>query len=113
MNDFERVYQIESPREITHQIEKNLSIELSDMEFIYKPLVVEEMSPDLKEKFEKAKKITQETQVIDLRETQPPKIPINLEMAELEKSIKEGKKNERKKIKAPSKRTNKANSKSN
>lgn len=127
MSDFERVYQIDPSREAHHPREKHPSIELSDREYLQtrvskemeqegwvyrEPPPEESMSPALKEKFKKARKICQDTKVIDLT-AEPPPIPMNLEMPELEKAIKEGKKNERKKNKAPTKRTKKANPKSN
>lgn len=128
MSNFERIYQIDPSREANHPREKHPSIELSDADyyatlqpkvrkdmeeagFVYKPPVEEEsMSPALKEKFKKARKICEDTKTIT--QIGPPPIPMKLDMPELEKAIREGKKNERKKNKAPAKRTKKANSQS-
>lgn len=91
-----------------------VSKEMQQEGWVYKELPPEEeMSPALKEKFKKAKKICQNTKVIDLREAQPAATLMHLEMTELEESIKREKKNERQKSKTPEKRTKKANPKSN
>lgn len=86
MSSFEKRYVIDNsreadgPRERVHTIELSdkdhlerllppqVSKEMEDARFVYKPPVDEEaMSPALKEKFEKARKITKDTKVIDLR----------------------------------------------
>ncbi len=74
MTGFERIYQTDPSREYSQGYEKHPSIEMSDEDYIksktqlvYKPPIESEMTPALKEKFEKAKRITKDTKVIDLR----------------------------------------------
>lgn len=97
---FERITVIDNSREADGPREKHHTIELSDREhresfeakLVYvPPPPVEEMSPALKEKFNKARELTKDTKVIKL---------------------KEGKKNVRKKSKTSKKATAKTNSKS-
>lgn len=74
---FEKTY-IDGPaREKIHQIEKHVIIERPDeprfksdfsAEFVYKPPIIEEMTEDLKEKYEFAKKLTEDTKIINLRD---------------------------------------------
>lgn len=84
---FERNYVIDNLREIDGPREKHHKIELSDRDhrerlqptliiskelqdagFVYKPPIEEDaMSPALKEKFEKARKLTKDTKVVDIR----------------------------------------------
>mgnify|MGYP001590167116 CR=1 FL=1 len=84
MNTFEKTYHRDPSREKDHRIEIHTTIELSDQEhlerltppsvskemqdagFIYKPPEEEAMFPALKEKFEKARKITKDTKAIKL-----------------------------------------------
>lgn len=87
MNKFEKSYVIDNSREADGPRERNYSIELSDREhlerlqppkvskemeeagFVYKPPIEEEsMSLALKEKFEKARKLTKDTKAIKLGE---------------------------------------------
>lgn len=80
-NTFERIYQ-DNMREQHIPRERHPTIELSDQEhlerlsvskemqqagFIYKEPDLENMPTDLKEKFEKARKIAKHTKVVDLR----------------------------------------------
>lgn len=132
MSNFERIYQIDPQREKGHQREMHPSIELSDEEylerqqpkvskdmeeakFVYKPPVMDEesMSPALKEKFKKARKLCQDTKVVTLPPVEPPPIAMNLEMPELEKAIKKGKKNAKDKSKSPKSKSKKNSTKSN
>lgn len=77
-----------------------VSREMEQEGWVYRePPPEESMSLALKEKFKKARKIEQDTYVIDLRQDKPSCLPMNLETPKLEKAIKKGKKNERKKIK--------------
>lgn len=84
-SNFERRYVIDRSRESDGPRERHHSIELSDRDhlerllppivskeleeagFIYKHPIQSEMPTELKEKFEKAKKITKDTKVIDSR----------------------------------------------
>lgn len=76
---FERITKIDNSREADGPREKHYSIELTDKEhrerleaakLIYKPPPpVEEMTPELKKKFEKAQELTKETKVIKLKES--------------------------------------------
>lgn len=89
-NTFERTYQIDPSRELDHKREKHSSIEISDEEYmkrksctgnfvkvskdmekegwVYRKILPEnEMCPALKEKFKKARELTKDTKVIELR----------------------------------------------
>lgn len=65
MTDFERIYIDGKPSEKDEPREKHLTHERSDKEytadFVYKPPIPEEMSPELKKKYELSKKITEQT----------------------------------------------------
>jgi len=100
---FERITKIDNSREADGPREKDYSIELTDQQhrekleaqtkLVYKPPVEDgDMTPALKEKFEKARDLTKDTKVTKL---------------------KEGKKNERKKSKTTKKTSSKNNPKSN
>ncbi|CAB4133896.1 hypothetical protein UFOVP264_60, partial [uncultured Caudovirales phage] len=96
---FEKLTKIDNSREVDGPREKHQTIELSDKEhmerlqaatkLVYRPPPpVEEMSPEMKKKYEKAVEITKENNVIKLNK---------------------GKKNVRKKNQASKKSANKAN----
>ncbi|MEN6512221.1 MAG: hypothetical protein ABFD00_10395 [Chloroherpetonaceae bacterium] len=126
MNDFEIIYNIEQKVEKDFEREKK-SIELSDTEFlnklidsremdqvgfIYQEVIPNEKIPrELKEKFELARKICLDTQIIDLRPSNP--VSLKSEIPELEKDIKEGKKNAKSKDKTVKTKTKKVNSRTN
>jgi hypothetical protein len=74
MNTFEKVFVTDPIREKMENLDKHRCIELSDKEYlkkcelVYRPQNLEEpMSPVLKEKYEKDKKICEDTYVIDMR----------------------------------------------
>ncbi len=74
MNTFEKVFITDPQREKTDNLDKHRCIELSDSEFlkkcqlVYRPPNLEEpMSPIMKEKYERAKKICEDSYVIDLK----------------------------------------------
>lgn len=94
MSNFERIYQIDPLRESPEQRENHLYIELSDSEHLERNGFVR-------------------TGHIDLTPSEAPKIPMKLEIPELEKSIKKGKKNAKSKSKSTARRTKKDNPKSN
>lgn len=91
-----------------------VSKEMEQEGWIYRePPPKDLMSPALKEKFKKARKICQDTKVIDLQPAEPPKIPMNLEMPKPEKTIKESKRNAKSKSKNTKEKSKRNNSKSN
>jgi hypothetical protein len=95
---FERITKIDNSREADGNREKHHRIEITDKEhmekmeasikLVYRPPIPEQMSPELKKKFEKAQELTKDMKV---------------------KKIKLGNKNERKKSKTSEKRTKKNN----
>lgn len=96
-----------------------VSKEMEQEGWVYKePPPEDAMSPALKEKFKKARKICQDTKVVTINGSEAPKIEMPIDPDILTKykfsdDVVKGKKNERKKGKAPAKRTKKANTKSN
>lgn len=91
-----------------------VSKEMEQEGWVYKePPSEQAMSPALKEKFKKARKICQETKIKTLTEVGPPPIPMKLEMPELEKAIRKGKNNEKSTSETPKKKASKANSRAN
>lgn len=92
MNAFERIYQ-EDLREHDLKREKHLSIEMTDEAYVERHDFLRMNS--------------------SVHFSKPPLIPMNLEMPELEKSIREGKKNEKSESETPKKIPKKIHPKSN
>ena len=96
MSDFEKIYQIEPPREMDQQIEKYPSIEFSDCDYL-----------------RNLGFILEEDKLKDLIESDPPLISMKLEMPKLEKAIRKGKKNAKSTSETSKRKSKKANTKPN
>ncbi len=95
-------------REEDHPRERYPSIELSDKEHLEK--LTPPMSAALKEKFDKARNLIKDIKVTEIR-NEPPSIPMKLEMPILEKAIKKGNKDAKRKSKSPASKPKKNDSK--
>ncbi len=106
MSDFEKVIKMDPSREDGNGYEKPMRIEKEDKyyfaaEFTYNPPeLVENMSPAMQEKYYKAKKIEENTQIIDIRDSTQHKENYELHLGEFNEKSKS------KKAKGRPKKTN-------